>query len=97
MDRFVRAPGVVTRRIAGELVLVPTGGLPEETMRTVRFFVLNRTAEAIWDLLASPQSAESLARHLTAEYEIDYPQALADAGALLEDLRQNASVVRAED
>jgi hypothetical protein len=97
MDRFVRAPGVVTRRIAGELVLVPTGGLPEETMRTVRFFVLNGTAEAIWDLLATPQSADSLARHLTAEYEIDYTQALADAGALLEDLRQNASVVRAED
>ena len=97
MDRFVRAPGVVTRRIAGELVLVPTGGLPEETMRAVRFFVLNRTAEAIWDLLVSPQSAESLARHLTAQYEIDYPQALADAGALLEDLRQNASVVRAEE
>jgi hypothetical protein len=97
MDRFVRAPGVVTRRIAGELVLVPTAGTPEETMRTVRFFVLNRTAETIWDLLATPQSADSLARHLTAEYEIDYAQALADAGALLEDLRQNASVVRAED
>lgn len=97
MDRFVRAPGVVTRRIAGELVLVPTGGPPDETMRSVRFFVLNRTAEAIWELLASPQSAESLARHLTAEYEIDYAQALADAGALLEELRRNASVVHAED
>src|SRR5688500_17784559 len=97
MDRFVRAPGVVTRRIAGELVLVPTGGLPDETMRTVRFFVLNRTAETVWDLLVTPQTADSLARHLTTEYEIDYAQALADAGALLEDLRQNASVVRAED
>jgi hypothetical protein len=96
MDRFVRAPGVVTRRIAGELVLVPTGELPDETMRTVRFFVLNRTAETIWDLLSAPQSADSLARHLTTEYEIDYAQALADAGALLEDLRRNASVMRAE-
>ena len=55
------------------------------------------TAEAVWELLATPQSADSLARHLTTEYEIDYAQALADAGALLEDLRQNASVVRAED
>ena len=97
MDRFVRAPGVVTRRIAGELVLVPTGGLPEETMRSVRFFVLNGTAETIWDRLATPQTAESLARHLTTEYEIDYAQALVDAAALLEDLRRNASVVHAEE
>lgn len=97
MDRFVRAPGVVTRRIAGELVLVPTGGLPDETMRSVRFFVLNRTAETIWDLLATPQTVETLARHLTTEYEIDYAHALADAGDLLEDLRRNASVVHAEE
>ncbi len=97
MERFVRAPGVVTRRIAGELVLVPTGGNADEAMRSVRFFVLNRTAETIWDQLATPQTAESLARHLTTEYEIDYARALADAEALLEDLRRNASVVHAED
>ena len=75
--RWHRAPGVVTRRVAGELVLVPVAGTRQQ--RDTRFFVLNDTAERLWSLLEEPRSADELAQHLTTEYEVDAARARAES------------------
>jgi hypothetical protein len=91
-ESYVRAGGVVARRVAGEMVLVPIERASREGEHVVRFFVLNSTAEYLWSLLERPQTVESMARHLTSEFEVSEEQARADVVAFLADLRDNAAV-----
>lgn len=90
--RWRRAPGVVTRRVAGELVLVPvaSGGVARDT----RFFVLNDSAERLWSLLEVPSTAAELARHLTESFEVDDARARADVDAFLADLDAQGAIIR---
>src|SRR5688500_16836951 len=67
---YRRAGGVITRRIAGETVIVPMPGT-QASARETRFFVLNGTAERLWELLAAPQTPEAMAHHLTYEFAVD--------------------------
>lgn len=90
--RWRRAAGVVTRRVAGELVLVPVAGVGQA--RDTRFFVLNETAERLWSLLETPRSPEDLARHLTYEFEVDASRARADVDAFLADLDAQGAILR---
>ncbi len=89
---YRRADGVITRRIAGETVVVPMPGT-RAAARETRFFVLNGTAERLWVLLASPQTAESMAHHLTYEFAVDGPTARADISAFIDDLEQHGLIV----
>ena len=91
MPIWRRASGVITRRVAGELVLVPVAGR-NDAGRDTRFFVLNSTAEHLWQLLERPSSAEELARHLTAEFAVDEAQARRDVDAFLADMRAQGAV-----
>jgi hypothetical protein len=90
--RWHRAPGVVTRRVAGELVLVPVAGTRQQ--RDTRFFVLNDTAERLWSLMEEPRSADELAQHLTTEFEVDAARARADVAAFLADLDSQGAIIR---
>ena len=90
--KWRRAPGVVTRRVAGELVLVPVAG--SATARDTRFFVLNDTAERLWSLLETPRLPDELARHLTTEFEVDAARARADVDAFLADLVAQGAILR---
>lgn len=87
------APGVVTRRVAGELVLVPVASGRQQ--RDTRFFVLNETAERLWSLLEAPRSADELAQHLTTEFDVDASRARADVDAFLADLDAQGAIIRA--
>ena len=81
--RWVRAPGVVARRVAGEMVLVPVD-VPQAEPGS--FFVLNGSGELLWELLADPCDLEHMARHLIAHYAIDLDTARRDAERFVERL-----------
>lgn len=87
-----RAPGVVARRVAGEMVLVPVSS--GTTRRDTRFFVLNETAERLWSLLEQPRAPAELAQHLTLEFEVDAARARADVDAFLADLSAQGAIIR---
>lgn len=89
---YRRVEGVITRRIAGETVVVPTPAAPAATRET-RFFVLNGTAERLWEHLATPQTPESMAHHLTYEFAVDAATARGDISAFLHDLEQHGLIV----
>lgn len=76
MAEFVRMQGVVAREVAGELVLISTGGSGD-------FFVLNDAGRVLWDALATPCREDDLARRLTEEFAIEAEIARADAAAFL--------------
>lgn len=84
MARFVRSTNVVARRIAGEIVLVPISTRTESAeRRTANFYVLNETAELLWERLASPADVEDLTQQLSLHYEIDAAQANEDVANFL--------------
>ena len=82
-QRWGRAPGVVARRVAGEVVLVPVDVAGAEPGS---FFVLNSSGELLWNLLADPCDVEHMARHLIAHYSIDLNTARRDAQRFVERL-----------
>ena len=91
-ETWRRAPGVVTRRVAGEVVLVPVASGRQQ--RDTRFFVLNETAERLWSLLEMPHSAAELAQHLTTEFDVEASRARADVDAFLADLDAQGAIIR---
>jgi hypothetical protein len=88
---YERAEGVITRRIAGETVVVPMPG-SSAANRETRFFVLNGTAERLWEHLSSPQTSESMAHHLTYEFAIDAGTAREDILIFIKDLQNNGLI-----
>ena len=86
--QFRRVSGIVARRVAGELLLVPTTGRTLDTAtRAAELFVLNETGERMWAWLAEPITIEELARKLITEYTVSTQQAQADAEGFVHSLR----------
>jgi hypothetical protein len=87
MARFVRSADVVVRRVAGELVLVPTVRRASADFRPeASFHVLNESGEFLWEQLESPADVEELTSKLMLHYEIDADVARRDVESFLTDL-----------
>lgn len=82
-----RAPGFVARRIAGELVVVPVLQTVAPSGVPLPFFVLNESAERLWEALAEPRSADELVRLLTDAWEVSADRAREDVVSFLAELR----------
>jgi hypothetical protein len=88
---FHRSDAVVSRKIAGEYILVPLSqGQGGEALYT-----LNEIGARIWELLESGSTGRAIAAVLVEEYEVDLEQAEADVGELLEQM-QAAGVIEVD-
>src|SRR2546430_16664046 len=82
--RYVRSPNVVVRRVAGETILVPFGVARTDLVtRTAAFFVLNASAEQLWEALATASDRTPLARTLMDPYAGSAGRAEADVDPFL--------------
>ena len=86
-------PGFVHRKIADADVLISIG---DNVADFNGYITLNETCAFLWDLMSQPQSPQQLAQCLCDEYEVDYPQALADVQELLAFLVERAMVQEVE-
>jgi Coenzyme PQQ synthesis protein D (PqqD) len=94
---FRRREGVVARRVAGELLLVPLGvRTVDEGRRTAELFVINETGERLWEWLSVPTPVSELARNLMREFEVTPEAALADATAFVASLRELGMLTEVE-
>ncbi|HIE10489.1 MAG TPA: PqqD family protein [Kiritimatiellae bacterium] len=59
--RYRRAASAVKRCVAGEVFLVPVAAGVADVMS---LYVLNPTAEVIWDLLDEPRSLNEICEHI---------------------------------
>jgi hypothetical protein len=84
MSRFVTraADGrsVVTRRIAGETILVPIAGGVGDLDAV---YTLNDVASFIWERIDGRQSANAIAAAVSVEYDVTLAQAARDVDELL--------------
>lgn len=87
-----RAAGFVARRIAGELVVVPVLRGEAASGASLPFFVLNESAERLWEALAEPRSPDELVRLLTHSWEVSVDRAREDVMAFLAELRALGAV-----
>jgi hypothetical protein len=80
---YVHEKEVVSRAIAGELVIVPVRkGVGELDA----IFTLDNVGSRIWELLAQPIAGERLVEVVCSEYEVPAEQARRDVDELLGDL-----------
>lgn len=96
--RWRRAPTVITRRVAGETVLVPVAARTSDPeFKSARLYVLNETGEYLWSLLDSARSSAELAQNLTLEFETAASRAQSDVEAFLAALRDIGAVREESD
>ena len=88
--RFKRAPGVVARRVAGEMLLVPAR---RKVSELAAIFALNKTGEVVWELLDSPATAEAIGRELAKRFTVELEAAAGDCARILGDLERERLVI----
>ena len=92
-DRWTRAAGVIARRVAGEIVLVPVATRTDDPeFKRARLYVLNDSGEYLWSLLDTPRTAGELARNLTLAFETTAGRAHSDVEIFLAALRDIGAV-----
>jgi hypothetical protein len=79
---FVRSKAVVSRRIAGETLIVPVRGKVGDLASIYSF---NATGSLLWETLATPQGLSALIDAVQREYAVEYEQAERDVRQFLED------------
>jgi hypothetical protein len=79
---YIRSQAVVSRRIAGETLIVPVRGKVGDLASIYSF---NATGTLLWDALASPQKLEGLIEAVQREYAVEREQAEKDVRQFLND------------
>lgn len=80
VSREIHGRAVVTRRIAGETILVPVAG---DVADLEAVYTLNEVGSFVWDLIDGQRSAQAIAEAVCADYEITLEQAVPDVDDLL--------------
>jgi hypothetical protein len=79
----------VTRRIAGETIIVPISGNVGD-LESV--YTLNDVGSFIWQLIDGDRTAQALAAAVCAEYDVGPEQAARDVAELLDTLESRGLV-----
>lgn len=80
---FVRSQSVVSRRVAGETLIVPIRGKVGDLASIYSF---NETGSLIWQALETPKGLVELIDAVEAEYAVEREQAERDATQFLNDM-----------
>jgi hypothetical protein len=80
---YVRSQSVVSRRIAGETLIVPVRGKVGDLASIYSF---NQTGSLIWQSLESPKTSSELISIVEEEYAVDRDQAERDVKQFLQDM-----------
>lgn len=88
-DCFKKSETIVSRRIAGEAVLVP---LRRNAADLDAIYALNETAAVAWDALDGSVTLRQVLERILAEFEVDAATAEQDLLELMTQLRQLGAV-----
>lgn len=83
--RLVRSSSIVSREVAGEMIVVPicrgVGDLDS-------VYTFNSVGKQLWRLLEQGRTAEELVQWVATQYEVSAEQAAADVQGYLAELQQ---------
>ena len=83
MKVFQRTQNIVSRRVAGELFLVPVAGNLADMQR---IFTLTKVGEFIWDRLDGQRSSGDILNDVVEQFDVDEKQAESDIQAFVTEL-----------
>ena len=84
-DRFFRqAANLLTRQIAGEVIVVPIRGRLADMQQ---IFALNEVGEHVWRLIETRQSVDEICRDVAQVFDISPVQAATDVREFLAELQ----------
>jgi hypothetical protein len=83
MKVFQLTKDIVSRRVAGELFLVPVAGNLADMQR---IFTLTKVAEFIWDRLDGQRSLSDIRNDVVEQFDVDEEQADSDIRAFVTEL-----------
>ena len=83
-NRFKHEPSIVTRRIAEEVILVPTMRRIGEEGASL--YTLDEVAAFLWERFDGERSGHDLVKELQAHFEVDQTQAEQDVREFIEQL-----------
>ncbi len=75
---------LITREIAGEVILVPVG---KSVLESNGLFALNELGAFLWKQLPTVQTEDELVELVLAEYEVDRETAKSDTAEFMQKLR----------
>src|ERR1700693_3433359 len=90
---FVRSQTVVSRRVAGETLVVPVRGRVGDLASIYSF---NQTGSLIWQSVESPRGLAELFSIVEQEYVVEHDQARRDVKQFLQDML-SADLVQARE
>lgn len=82
--------GMITRKIADETLLIPTGELSQKYNGLI---TVNEVSAFIWEKLEKECTFEELLEAVLSEFEVSREQAETDLRALLDKLRQMELII----
>jgi coenzyme PQQ synthesis protein D (PqqD) len=89
---FIRNQDIVSRKIAGELFLVPVKG---KLADMEKIFTLTAVAEYIWDRLDGQRSLDEIRKDVVGQFDVGEEQADSDIREFIAELIE-AGLVRSE-
>jgi hypothetical protein len=94
VSRAADGRSIVTRRIAGETIIVPIAAGVGDLDAV---YTLNHVGSFIWDLIDGQRSERAIAEAVSSEYDVTPEQAAQDIDELLAALASKGLVRRAND
>jgi len=91
-QQYRKAESVVTRKIAGEVLLVPVRG---NLASMDRIFALNAVGEFIWHKLDEGNDFHELGRQIADHFDVNPAQVLTDLVEFLSELKAEGLLVEA--
>jgi hypothetical protein len=85
----IQADNLVTRKIAGETIVVPIKSGAEELNA---IYTLNATGTEIWEMLHSAKSDQAILQSICREYDVTPEEAEKDLTEFLDSLRAAALI-----
>jgi hypothetical protein len=90
---YKQDPNIVSRKIAGEVILVP---IHNNVADMDYIFTLNETAARVWELTDGGHSLAEIQQYLVAEFDVDTAQAAQDLIDLTQDLLEINAIVEVQ-
>lgn len=90
---YIQDPNIVSRNIAGEVILVPIrSNLADMDL----IFTLNETAAFIWSLLDGQRQLQAILQQVVEEFKVDSDEAQQDLQELIKGLLDAGAVKKVE-
>lgn len=91
LERFVRNPDFIFRKIVEETILVP---VYQDVADMEAIYSLNELGAFLWEHLEEPLAKDELEEHILADFDVDQDTVKHDLAQFLQDMEEIGAVMK---